>query len=237
MLEVVQWDLSDGDFCACRNGANTSPRSVSSWSSPQRSHPGRKRRRRCRAKSDTTTAAATTAAQPSATIADAQAAIAANHYAQAVSIGARLGREDLVGRRIANQLARRATAAVGSGDQARASSLLRQAGRYPTTYALTQARATYRATKARAAARAAATRAAAEQRRRATAERKAAEEAATDSDGNCDPNYAGACLDPSSPDYDCQGGSGDGPDYTGPVQVVGTDRFGLDRDGDGAACE
>ena len=53
----------------------------------------------------------------------------------------------------------------------------------------------------------------------------------------CDPNYSGACLDPSSPDYDCKGGSGDGPDYTGEVTVVGDDHFALDRDGDGIACE
>ena len=53
----------------------------------------------------------------------------------------------------------------------------------------------------------------------------------------CDPNYSGACLDPSSPDYDCAGGSGDGPDYTGRVEVVGNDHFDLDRDGDGVACE
>src|SRR4051795_3985216 len=26
--------------------------------------------------------------------------------------------------------------------------------------------------------------------------------------GGCDPNYAGACLDPNSYDYDCAGGSG-----------------------------
>lgn len=56
-------------------------------------------------------------------------------------------------------------------------------------------------------------------------------------DGDCDPNYAGACLKPDSPDYDCAGGSGDGPDYTGPVQVVGDDPYDLDRDGDGSACE
>jgi hypothetical protein len=54
---------------------------------------------------------------------------------------------------------------------------------------------------------------------------------------DCDPSYEGQCLDPSSPDYDCAGGSGDGPDYTGPVTVVGDDHFGLDRDGDGSACE
>ena len=54
---------------------------------------------------------------------------------------------------------------------------------------------------------------------------------------SCDPNYEGACLDPNSPDYDCAGGSGNGPDYTGPVRVVGDDPHGLDRDGDGYACE
>jgi hypothetical protein len=54
---------------------------------------------------------------------------------------------------------------------------------------------------------------------------------------NCDPNYEGACLDPNSPDYDCEGGSGNGPDYTGPVRVVGDDPHGLDADGDGYACE
>ena len=53
----------------------------------------------------------------------------------------------------------------------------------------------------------------------------------------CDPNYAGACLDPNSSDYDCDGGSGNGPDYTGTVRVVGDDPHGLDRDGDGVACE
>jgi len=53
----------------------------------------------------------------------------------------------------------------------------------------------------------------------------------------CDPNYAGACLDPNAVDYDCAGGSGDGPEYTGPVTVVGSDHYGLDRDGDGYGCE
>lgn len=53
----------------------------------------------------------------------------------------------------------------------------------------------------------------------------------------CDPNYAGACLDPNAVDYDCRGGSGDGPLYTGRVTVVGSDHYGLDRDGDGVGCE
>ena len=46
-----------------------------------------------------------------------------------------------------------------------------------------------------------------------------------------------ALLDARSPDNDCEGGSGDGPDYTGRVRVVGEDRFDLDRDGDGVACD
>jgi hypothetical protein len=57
------------------------------------------------------------------------------------------------------------------------------------------------------------------------------------SNGGCDPNYAGACLDPNASDYDCEGGLGNGPKYTGPVRVVGDDHYGLDRDGDGYACE
>jgi hypothetical protein len=52
----------------------------------------------------------------------------------------------------------------------------------------------------------------------------------------CNPNYSG-CLDPNSPDYDCAGGSGDGPDYTGTVEVTGYDEYGLDEDGDGIGCD
>ena len=37
----------------------------------------------------------------------------------------------------------------------------------------------------------------------------------------CHPSYEGACLDPSASDYDCTGGSGDGPLFTGRVRVVG----------------
>jgi hypothetical protein len=57
------------------------------------------------------------------------------------------------------------------------------------------------------------------------------------SDERCDPNYEGECLDADASDYDCAGGSGDGPEYAGPVEVVGSDPYGLDRDGDGFACE
>lgn len=55
--------------------------------------------------------------------------------------------------------------------------------------------------------------------------------------GGCHPSYAGACLDPDASDYDCAGGSGNGPKYTGRVTVVGPDVFDLDRDNDGIGCE
>jgi len=51
---------------------------------------------------------------------------------------------------------------------------------------------------------------------------------------NCTPGYS-PCLTPA-PDYDCAGGSGDGPKYTGPVRVTGADPYDLDADGDGLAC-
>lgn len=52
----------------------------------------------------------------------------------------------------------------------------------------------------------------------------------------CDPNYT-PCV-PIASDVDCAGGSGNGPAYVrGPVQVIGTDIYGLDRDGDGIGCE
>ncbi|MBF6182469.1 hypothetical protein IU481_29010 [Nocardia otitidiscaviarum] len=44
------------------------------------------------------------------------------------------------------------------------------------------------------------------------------------------------CL-PITSDVDCEGGSGNGPVYTGRVRVIGPDEYGLDRDGDGIGCE
>jgi hypothetical protein len=65
---------------------------------------------------------------------------------------------------------------------------------------------------------------------------EAAEEEAAETEElaaeECNPNYSG-CLDPNASDYDCEGGSGDGPDYTGTVEVLGYDEYGLDADGDG----
>jgi hypothetical protein len=53
----------------------------------------------------------------------------------------------------------------------------------------------------------------------------------------CDPNYSGACV-PIASDVDCAGGSGNGPAYVdGPVRVIGTDIYDLDRDGDGIGCD
>ncbi|MBF4635116.1 G5 domain-containing protein [Agreia pratensis] len=55
--------------------------------------------------------------------------------------------------------------------------------------------------------------------------------------GGCDPNYSGPCV-PIASDVDCAGGSGNGPAYvSGPVYVVGSDIYDLDRDGDGIACD
>jgi hypothetical protein len=55
---------------------------------------------------------------------------------------------------------------------------------------------------------------------------------------SCDPNYKGRCLRRNAGDYDCAGGSGNGPNYvSGPFRVVGSDPHRLDSDGDGIACE
>jgi hypothetical protein len=59
----------------------------------------------------------------------------------------------------------------------------------------------------------------------------------TKSARQCDPNYSGACV-PIASDVDCAGGSGNGPAYVkGPVKVIGSDIYDLDRDGDGYGCE
>lgn len=57
------------------------------------------------------------------------------------------------------------------------------------------------------------------------------------SSSGCDPNYSGACV-PIASDVDCAGGSGNGPAFVdGPVHVIGSDIYDLDRDGDGVACD
>ena len=61
------------------------------------------------------------------------------------------------------------------------------------------------------------------------------EDDSSSSGGGCTPGYD-PCLPPAS-DYDCSGGTGDGPEYTGYVTVSGADPYGLDADGDGVGCE
>jgi hypothetical protein len=51
----------------------------------------------------------------------------------------------------------------------------------------------------------------------------------------CHPSYD-PCV-PIASDVDCLGGSGDGPEYTGTVTVIGPDVYDLDRDSDGLGCE
>lgn len=80
--------------------------------------------------------------------------------------------------------------------------------------------------------RRAARRAAAEQRR---ADLEAEEAEQEEQASGCDPNYSG-CV-PVASDVDCEGGSGDGPAYTGVTTVIGTDIYDLDSDSDGTACE
>ncbi|MFC6012981.1 hypothetical protein [Nocardia lasii] len=52
---------------------------------------------------------------------------------------------------------------------------------------------------------------------------------------DCHSSYS-PCL-PIVSDVDCEGGSGNGPVYTGRVRVIGPDDYGLDRDGNGIGCE
>jgi len=53
----------------------------------------------------------------------------------------------------------------------------------------------------------------------------------------CNDNYD-PCVPDDPTDVDCAGGSGNGPSYVeGPVQVIGDDVYGLDRDGNGEGCE
>jgi len=72
-----------------------------------------------------------------------------------------------------------------------------------------------------------------QEEREAREEAEAIEEEAAE---ECNPNYSG-CLDPYASDYDCANGSGDGPLYTGTVEVIGYDEYGLDDDGDGIGCD
>ena len=65
---------------------------------------------------------------------------------------------------------------------------------------------------------------------------KPAPQPPVNNEGDCTSGYS-PCL-PLASDYDCAGGSGDGPEYVyGTVSVTGSDPYGLDSDGDGDGCE
>lgn len=50
----------------------------------------------------------------------------------------------------------------------------------------------------------------------------------------CDASYPDVCIQLGTADYDCAGGSENGPNYiAGPIRVRPPDPHGLDRDGDG----
>ncbi len=60
------------------------------------------------------------------------------------------------------------------------------------------------------------------------------------SSSNCTPGYSPCLIYHSGADYDCYGGSGNGPYYTAPgvvYTVSGSDPYGLDSDNDGQGCE
>jgi hypothetical protein len=118
------------------------------------------------------------------------------------------------------------------------------ATKHPSTAELAARRAKVRAA-ARARVRAAKIRRAKARARKAAAAKAAAAKAAAAKAAaakaaaqaqSCNPNYSG-CLDPNASDYDCDGGSGNGPYYTGTVKVIGYDEYGLDADGDGYGCD
>ena len=75
-----------------------------------------------------------------------------------------------------------------------------------------------------------------ERRQALAGQRRQEEERQQEPAAQCHPSYD-PCLDPNASDYDCEGGSGDGPEYTGPVTVSGDDPYDLDRDRNGVGCQ
>jgi hypothetical protein len=163
--------------------------------------------------------------EPIDTLSDARQAVDADDYARAVQIASALpvAEVNAIGSRISNRIAKRVHTALRAGDRSRASALLRQAGRYPATEPLLQARASYKAAKARAAERARQRRLASEQRRQQRAAEREQRRQERDQE-------QAEQLAPSAP----SGGTcADTPATDFPVPP-GDPR---DRDGDGIACE
>jgi flagellar hook assembly protein FlgD len=65
------------------------------------------------------------------------------------------------------------------------------------------------------------------------------QKAATSAPANCTPGYSPCLPYHGGADYDCAGGSGNGPYYTngGVYTVTGPDIYGLDANGNGLGCE
>ncbi len=58
------------------------------------------------------------------------------------------------------------------------------------------------------------------------------------SSSNCTPGYSPCLVYHGGLDYDCAGGSGNGPYFAyGTITVTGSDPYGLDFDHDGYGCE
>ena len=58
--------------------------------------------------------------------------------------------------------------------------------------------------------------------------------------GNCTPGCSPCLVYHGGADYDCAGGSGNGPYYTAPgvtYHVTGSDPYGLDANHNGLGCE
>jgi mRNA degradation ribonuclease J1/J2 len=83
-----------------------------------------------------------TTATQNASLSEARKAVDGEDYAEALAIARALGpdEEDVIRRRIANRIARRANAALRAGDRGEARALLARAERYPTTALTRQVR-------------------------------------------------------------------------------------------------
>lgn len=171
--------------------------------------------------------ATTGATGPTQTIGDARELVDEDDFPAALVIAAALGgnAEKTIGRRIANRIGQRATAAIRRGNRGGARRILRAAGDYPATRAVVSARTQLRSSEERATTRRRAAAAQREQDRAAAAERKrqakeaAAAPAQPEAPDDTPSVPSGTCAETSMTDF---------------AVPPGDPR---DRDGDGIACE
>ena len=173
------------------------------------------------------TAAQTTETPPPQTRADAIAEVEDENYAEALVIAAALGEdeESYIARRISRHIARRALAALRTGDRAEARALLREAKQYPSTSATRTARTRLAAAEREADARRLARQQAREERRQARAAAKAEARAEARARRRAD--------EAATPDPAESGESA--PDTSGPSTNNWCGK--RDGDGDGIYCE